>query len=72
MIQLDPVIPMHTPKGHGYAYFVTDSGFDHDLLWTVFLDTGEIWSFRNREVRAVENYTFGRRDLRKLQREKRR
>lgn len=60
---------MLTPKGHGYAYFVDDPGFDHDLIWTVFLDTGEIWSFRNREVRAVENYTQGRRNLRKLQRE---
>ncbi len=69
VIQLDPVIPMQTPKGHGYAYFVDDPGLDYDLVWTVFLDNGEIWCFRNREVRAVENYTHGRRDLRKLQRE---
>jgi len=66
VIELRNPIPLFTPKGHGYAYFVTDPGFDHDLIWTVFLDTGEIWSFRNREVRAVENYTHGRQNLRNL------
>jgi hypothetical protein len=68
--ELRSPIPMHTPKGRGYAYFVQDVGFDHDLIWTVFLDNGEIWQFRNREVRSIENYTHGRRDLRMLQRKK--
>lgn len=71
MQELRSPIPMHTLALWGYAYFVQDVGFDHDLIWTVFLDNGEIWQFRNREVRSVENYTHGRRNLRKLQRKSR-
>ena len=63
MLELQNPIPLNTPKGPGFAYFVSDPGFDHDLMWTVFLQNGEIWCFQNREVRAVENYTFGRRAL---------
>ena len=60
VLQLNPPIPLNTPKGEGFAYFVQDLGLDHDLIWTVFLQSGEIWSFMNREVRAVENITHGR------------
>lgn len=60
MIELRNPIPMNTPKGHGFAYFVCDYGFDHDLVWTVFQDNGEIWSWQNRDVRAEKNITFHR------------
>lgn len=60
MIELRQAIPLNTPKGHGYAYFVADYGIDQDLVWTVFQDNGEIWSWRNRDVRAVKNITFNR------------
>ncbi len=66
MLELRQPIPLYTSKGHGFAYFVTDLGLDHDLIWTVFLDDGEIWQFRNKDVRAVENYTHGRQNLHKM------
>ena len=61
LLQLDPPIPMDTPKGNGFAYLVIDYGLDYDLYWTVFLtETRECWTFQNRDIRAVKNITFNR------------
>ena len=50
LLQLNPPIPLVTPKGKGFAHLVVDYGQEHDLIWTVFIDeTGECWSFRNQE-----------------------
>ena len=62
MLQLDPTIPMMTPKGAGYALFVVDYSQEHHLMWVVALDDGgEIWMFENPEVRVQSNFTLGRR-----------
>ncbi len=61
MLQLDPPIPLNTPKGEGLAHILTDLGVEYDLQWTVFIDkTGECWTFSNRQVRAIKNITMGR------------
>lgn len=60
MIQLNPPIPMRTPKGDGFANFLVDRGMDFDNEWIVFLNTGEIWSFLNKDVRLDSNFTYGR------------
>jgi hypothetical protein len=61
MIQLNPPIPLSTPKGPGVAWFVIDYGIEHNLQWVVAIDsTGEIWTFQNPEVRAQKNITQGR------------
>jgi hypothetical protein len=61
ILQLDPPLPLDTPKGKGLAHLVIDYGIESDLCWTVFIDaTGEVWTFRNQEVRAQKNITFGR------------
>lgn len=60
ILQLTPPIPLHTPKGHGYANFLVDRGMDFDNEWIVFLDNGEIWSFLNDKVRAINNFTYNR------------
>lgn len=63
MLQLDPPLPLNTPKGEGMAHVLIDYGPESDLYWTVFLtDTGEIWTFSNRDVRASKNITLGRTD----------
>jgi hypothetical protein len=60
--QLNPPIPLETPKGQGMAYAVIDYGPDYDLLWVVFDDaSGEYWTWKNPKVRAVKNVTMGRR-----------
>jgi hypothetical protein len=60
MLQLDPPLPVITPKGSGIAHVLIDYGPEHDLIWVVFQENGECWSWRNQEVRADENITFGR------------
>src|ERR1700748_2036012 len=61
MLQLNPPLPLNTPKGEGFAHFLIDYGPESDLYWTVFItETGEIWTFSNREVRAIKNITLGR------------
>lgn len=60
ILQLNPPIPMQTPKGHGFANFLVDRGMEFDNEWIIFLDNGEIWSFLNRDVRLEKNVTFDR------------
>lgn len=60
ILQLDPPIPMTTPKGEGLAYFMESIGPDYDYAWTVIHEDGEIWTFRNKDVSGVKNITLGR------------
>lgn len=61
MIQLNPPIPMTTPKGEGFAHLMLDYGPESDLYWVVLItETGEIWTYANRYVRAAKNITLGR------------
>jgi hypothetical protein len=59
--QLDPLIPVHTPRGTGYAFLAIDYSQEHYLHFAVALDlNGEIHIFDNREVRFLWNRTMGR------------
>lgn len=61
IVQLNPTIPVITPKGRAQAIFVIDYGPEHDLIWVCFLDAnGECWSYRNADIRAEKNVTMGR------------
>jgi hypothetical protein len=60
MLQLNPPIPVNTPKGPAMAQVMIDYGPDYDLIWVCFQDTGECWSWRNQEIRAEKNITLGR------------
>lgn len=60
MMQLNPVIPVVTPKGKAVANMVIDYGAEHDLIWVCFQQDGEIWCWKNQDVRAERNITFGR------------
>ena len=61
MLQLNPQIPVITPKGLGWAFFVIDRSQEHDLEWVVFLDNnGECWTFKNSDIRIQKNYTLHR------------
>lgn len=64
ILQLNPPIPMTTPKGPGLAHFLIDYSAEHDLYWVIFLDnSGECWTFSNRHVRAQGNITLGRKSV---------
>ena len=61
MIQLNPTIPVMTPKGSGWAFFLIDRSQEHDLEWVVFLDNGGYcWTFKNSDIRIQKNLTFNR------------
>lgn len=59
--QLNPPLPLLTPKGTAWAHLVIDYGPEADLLWVCFQDaTGQCWTWRNRDVRVQPNVTLGR------------
>ncbi|WP_160169047.1 hypothetical protein [Bradyrhizobium sp. Ai1a-2] len=59
--ELREALWVDTPKGEALVKFLVDRGIDSDNEWIcVVNDTGEIWSFNNRDIRAVKNYTVGR------------
>ena len=60
MLQLNPPLPVVTPKGKAMAHILIDYGPEHDLIWTCFQNDGEIWCWRNQDVKAEVNITFGR------------
>jgi hypothetical protein len=61
ILQLDPPIPVITPKGDGYANLLIDYGPEYNLLWVCFLDdSGECWTYDNTQIRAQKNVTMGR------------
>lgn len=56
IIQLNPTVPLITPKGKAFAHFLIDYGQEHDLLWVCFQnETGECWTWSNKEIRMQEN-----------------
>lgn len=59
IIQLDPTIPMDTPKGPAKAHLLIDYGQEHHLLWVCFQDdTGECWTWPNPKIRLQENISM--------------
>ena len=61
ILQLDPPLPLETPKGRGWGHLLIDYSQEHDLLWVVFLnENGECWTFPNADIRMVSNLSLGR------------
>jgi len=62
IVQLDPPLPLKTPKGEGLAHFVIDYGPEIHLMWVVFTnEDAACWTVPNPEVRMSPNWTMGRR-----------
>jgi hypothetical protein len=60
-LQLNPPMPVNTPKGEALAHFLLDYGPEYHLLWVCFQDdTGECWTWPNPDIRAIKNVTMGR------------
>ena len=60
--QLDPPLPMETPKGSAMAHFLIDYGPETHLMWVCFLDeNGQCWTVPNPEVRMQSNWSLQRR-----------
>lgn len=63
MLQLNPPLPVVTPKGKALAHVLIDMGAEHDLLWVCFEEDGQVWTWNNKEIRAQTNITMGRPSL---------
>ena len=58
---LNPPLPVITPKGNAWAHLIIDYGPEADLVWVCFQDdTGQCWSWGNRDIRAQQNLTLRR------------
>ena len=60
MMQLNPPIPVDTPRGPAYAHLVIDYSQEHYVLFVCFLcDSGECWVLPNRDVKLQTNVSMG-------------
>lgn len=60
MLQLNPTLPVETPRGAAFAHFLIDYGQEHHLLFVCFVNaTGECWTFPAKEVKMQPNFTMG-------------
>lgn len=60
MMQLNPPLPVDTPKGAAYAHMVIDYSQEHYVLFICFLcESGECWVLPNRDVKLQQNLTMG-------------
>jgi hypothetical protein len=54
-------LEVSTPKGDGVVWLVTELGHETDTIYTIIInETGEIWQFTHKQIRAKANITFGR------------
>ena len=61
ILELKSPLPITTPKGAAWAYFIIDYGMEHDLLWVCFQnETNECWTWTNRDIRLDKNITYHR------------
>jgi len=58
MLQLNEMISVETPLGHGFA-IIFESG-EHDNHWTVVLDNGALVTFTQDRIRVSRDYTHRR------------
>ena len=63
MLQLNPPLPVVTPRGKGLAHVLIDYGMESDLMWVVAQDDGQVWTWRNQDIRFQTNITIGRRNV---------
>ena len=59
MLQLNPEVWVMTPLGEGLAFIITDYGLDHNKVFTVLLQSGDVLDFDLKDIRRTENPSFG-------------
>lgn len=54
-------LEVQTPKGRASVWLVTEYGTETEKVFTCIIkETGEIWEFTNKDIRVINNITFGR------------
>jgi hypothetical protein len=60
-MMLEPKQPysVHTPLGDGMVMFVTDYGWNENMVWTVVLkETGQVRHFQTTQITIQKNHTW--------------
>ena len=65
ILQLNPPLPLETPRGSAVAHIYVDGGIESECFWVCFCEDGQIWQFANSSVRACKNITLGRTEVQK-------
>lgn len=62
MLQLSPTIPVYSleHKQEGYALVLLDYSQEHNTLFLVGLDNGEMWWIEQSKLRLCYNRSMGR------------
>lgn len=60
VIEVQQQIEVETPRGRGRIWLVTEYGSEIEKLFTVLLHNGEIWEYKNNDIRLTSNTTMGR------------
>lgn len=59
--QLNPSLPVVTPKGSGWAFAVIDRSQEHQIEFVVAQDEGgEVWVWTQTDIRMSANKTYHR------------
>tara|TARA_R100000152_G_C6776987_1_gene206541 strand:- start:1909 stop:2115 length:207 start_codon:yes stop_codon:yes gene_type:complete len=54
-------LEVDTPKGRASVWLVTEYGTETEKLFTCIIkSTGEVWEYTNKDIKVVNNITFGR------------
>ena len=62
MLQLNPTIPVYSldHKQEGFAFILLDYSQEHDSLFLVGLDNGEMWWIKQSHLRLCKNISLDR------------
>ena len=60
IIEVEQQIEVETPRGRGRIWLVTEYGSEIEKIFTILLHNGEIWEYRNNDIRLTSNITMGR------------
>lgn len=62
MLQLNPTIPVYSleHKQEGYALVILDYSQEHNTLFLVGLDNGEVWWIKQSQLRLCKNISLDR------------
>tara|TARA_R110002020_G_scaffold91436_6_gene222053 strand:- start:113 stop:310 length:198 start_codon:yes stop_codon:yes gene_type:complete len=60
VIEVQQQIEVETPRGKGRIWLVTEYGSEIEKLFTILLHNGEIWEYKNNDIRLTSNITMGR------------
>jgi len=63
VLELKQPVYVVTPRGEGYVWLVTEYGVEMEKIFTIILKNGEIWEYRNNQIRVMNNITMGRDEL---------